>query len=271
MMLTESELHMTELIQQARVPVKKIQMNKSKNQPLQQKLAQQIAQDPALKHMAQKAFVSYMRSVHLQSNKKVFDINQYSSQDIAESWGLATLPRLRFVDVPEQKTKNIPYALREDSGGDKGDKGAAAWREAEAAAAGGAEKGKKSKKAEKAEKGEKCQKAQVKNTTQGMLQHKVKGTHSQNDESQCESESDDSDAEGQGGQRRAIASTQPLSKMTKLFNRKNHDVLSDTYRKMVQDKVSVQSRDYLQPEASLQAVLLALLHCVCAPSFVARC
>jgi len=35
-------------------------------QPLQQKLVQQIAQDPALKHMAQKAFVSYLRSVHLQ-------------------------------------------------------------------------------------------------------------------------------------------------------------------------------------------------------------
>jgi hypothetical protein len=58
---------MTELIQQARVPIKKIQMNKAKNQPLQQKLAQQIAQDPALKHMAQKAFVSYMRSLHLQA------------------------------------------------------------------------------------------------------------------------------------------------------------------------------------------------------------
>ena len=59
---------MTELIQQARVPIKKIQMNKAKNQPLQQKLAQQIAQDPALKHMAQKAFVSYMRSLHLQAS-----------------------------------------------------------------------------------------------------------------------------------------------------------------------------------------------------------
>ena len=63
----EPGLHMTELIQQARVPIKKIQMNKAKNQPLQQKLAQHIAQDPALKHMAQKAFVSYMRSLHLQA------------------------------------------------------------------------------------------------------------------------------------------------------------------------------------------------------------
>ena len=53
------------------MPIKKIQMNKSKNQPLQQKLSQQIAQDAALKHMAQKAFVSYLRSVHLQVRSRV--------------------------------------------------------------------------------------------------------------------------------------------------------------------------------------------------------
>jgi hypothetical protein len=64
---------MTELIQQARVPIKKIQMNKAKNQPLQQKLAQHIAQDPALKHMAQKAFVSYMRSLHLQARPLCYE------------------------------------------------------------------------------------------------------------------------------------------------------------------------------------------------------
>jgi len=44
MLLTESETHMTTLIQEARVPIKKIHMNKSKNMPLAQKLAQQIAQ-----------------------------------------------------------------------------------------------------------------------------------------------------------------------------------------------------------------------------------
>ena len=32
LLLTESELHMTQLIQEARVPIKKIQMNKSKSQ-----------------------------------------------------------------------------------------------------------------------------------------------------------------------------------------------------------------------------------------------
>lgn len=91
LLLTESELHMAQLIQEARVPIKKIQMNKSKSQPLQQKLVQQIAQDPALKHMAQKAFVSYLRSVHLQSNKQVFDVTKYSPESIAGSWGFTPL------------------------------------------------------------------------------------------------------------------------------------------------------------------------------------
>lgn len=220
LLLTESESHMTQLIQEARVPIKKIQMNKSKNQPLQQKLAQQIAQDPALKHMAQKAFVSYLRSVHLQSNKSVFDINKYSAEGIAGAWGLATMPRIRFVDVPDQKTKNIPYALREDGGG-KGDKGEAAWRAAEGAGAAGVENSEKKAKADKMQ-----QRKEDKSKTKAA----------------SESESEEEEAaveESRGGERRAIATTMPMSKMSKLFNRKNNDVLSETYRKMVQHEVRI--------------------------------
>ena len=205
MLLTESEVHMTELIKQARVPIKKIQMNKSKSQPLQQKLAQQIAQDPALKHMAQKAFVSYMRSLHLQSNKQVFDISKYSPEAVASAWGLETLPRLRFVEASDQKTKNIPYALREEGEG-KGDKGAAAWRELEK---GTAQKKASSRKDES-------------------------GSESEEEGNGGATEAEATRVDRAGGERRAIATSQPQSKMSKLFNRKNHDVLSDTYRKMVQ-------------------------------------
>ena len=119
---------MPDMLKAARVPIKKIMMNTARHQPLQQKLAQLVAQDPALKHMAQKAFVSYLRSVHLQSNKEVFDISKYSPEALAGAWGMVTMPRLRFVEAPDQKAKNIPYALREEGGG-KGDKAAAVWRQ----------------------------------------------------------------------------------------------------------------------------------------------
>ena len=129
LLLTPSEAAcMPDMLKAARVPIKKIMMNTARHQPLQQKLAQLVAQDPALKHMAQKAFVSYLRSVHLQSNKEVFDISKYSPEALAGAWGMVTMPRLRFVEAPDQKAKNIPYALREEGGG-KGDKAAAVWRQ----------------------------------------------------------------------------------------------------------------------------------------------
>jgi ATP-dependent RNA helicase DDX10/DBP4 len=216
LLLTESETHMTELIKEGRVPIKKIQMNKSKNQPLQEKLAQQIAQDAALKHMAQKAFVSYLRSVHLQGNKKVFDISKYPPEGIASAWGLATQPRLRFVDVPDQKVKNIPYALREDGGG-KGDRSAAAWAQAEGA--------------EGAAHGDAAHQTKTEQKKRKPAARSGKEEGESDSDGGKSGEAEGGDVEG-GGQRRAIATAQPQSKLTKLFNRKNHDVLSETYRKL---------------------------------------
>ena len=219
LLLTESETHMTELIKEGRVPIKKIQMNKSKNQPLQEKLAQQIAQDAALKHMAQKAFVSYLRSVHLQGNKKVFDIRKYPPEAIASAWGLATQPRIRFVDVPDQKVKNIPYALREDGGG-KGDRSAAAWAQAEGAEG-----------AEGAAHGDAAHQKKTEQKKRKPAARAGKEEGESDSDGGKGGEAEGGDVEG-GGQRRAIATAQPQSKLTKLFNRKNHDVLSETYRKM---------------------------------------
>eukprot|EP00960_Hanusia_phi_P056209 763185-Hanusia_phi.AAC.1 len=126
--------------------------------------------------MAQKAFVSYLRSVHLQPDKQIFDVNKLPVELLASSWGLPTMPRLRFVAAPAVKKKNIPYALREE---------------------GKKEEGKEEEEEEEEEKEE--------------------------EEGQ----------EEKSTRTRVIATVQPDSKFTKMFNRKNHDVLSDSYRRMV--------------------------------------
>jgi len=41
------------------------------------KMSQLLTQDPVLKNLAQKAFVSYMRSIHLQRNKEVRAANSW--------------------------------------------------------------------------------------------------------------------------------------------------------------------------------------------------
>ena len=127
------------------------------------------------------------------------------------------------MDVPDQKTKNIPYALREGDAGNGPSPASAAWREAEGGGAAASEK-----------KGKKEDTAKERNKTRNKRAEEVESGGGSESESEQEEAAAKAGEEESGGQRRAIATAQPQSKMTKLFNRKNHDVLSDVYRKMVQ-------------------------------------
>ena len=52
---------------------------------------------PSLQEVAQRALVSYLRSVFLQPNRRVFDVTQLPAAEYAYSMGLPTAPKLRFL------------------------------------------------------------------------------------------------------------------------------------------------------------------------------
>ena len=52
---------------------------------------------PQLKSFAQGALSAYLKSVHLQPNKAMFDVSSIDAAELALSMGLASLPRLRFL------------------------------------------------------------------------------------------------------------------------------------------------------------------------------
>ena len=84
----------------AKVDVKKISVNPEKHAgSIQSKLRSMLASDVELKTRAQKAFKSYLRSVHLQPNKKVFDVKRLPISEFAASLGLPSAPRVRFLQV----------------------------------------------------------------------------------------------------------------------------------------------------------------------------
>lgn len=56
-----------------------------------------LARDPTLKETAQRAFVSYAKSVFLMKNKKIFDVQSLDTDAFAKSLGLAIPPRIRFL------------------------------------------------------------------------------------------------------------------------------------------------------------------------------
>lgn len=63
-----------------------------------------LAKDPELKDTAQRAFVSYAKSVFLMKDKKVFNVQALDTDSFANSLGLAIPPRIRFLQRLNART-----------------------------------------------------------------------------------------------------------------------------------------------------------------------
>lgn len=105
-------------LREAHIPVLEKKMNPNKQQDVQKKLSSEVAKDAELKLNAQRAFKSYLRSVYLQSDKTVFDVNKLPMGAFAQSLGLANTPRIKFQGASGEegrkelrKQKNMPRAL----------------------------------------------------------------------------------------------------------------------------------------------------------------
>ena len=127
---TSEETAMTRLLDANRIPVEKIEVNPAKmQQSITGKISALLAGDKALKETTQRAFVSYIKSVHHMKNKKLFDVKSINLEKFAESLGLASAPRVRFLERIEKKNvkkfteseaENVmENTEQEDGGGDK--------------------------------------------------------------------------------------------------------------------------------------------------------
>ncbi len=104
LILVPSEVDgMLEALELKKIPIDEIRVNPKKMVSIQPKLEAFCAQDSEIKHWAQRSFICYLRSVHLQSNKKVFDIHKLPADDYARSLGLAQPPRIRFLQKLQKK------------------------------------------------------------------------------------------------------------------------------------------------------------------------
>ncbi|KAJ1558673.1 ATPdependent RNA helicase, partial [Nowakowskiella sp. JEL0078] len=96
-LLPSEQKGMLELLEQKKVPIDKIRINPSKTVSVVQQLQAVCSQSPEMKYLGQKAFISYVRSIHLQSNKKVFDVQELPLEEYAESLGLPGAPQIKFI------------------------------------------------------------------------------------------------------------------------------------------------------------------------------
>ncbi|KAL8816892.1 MAG: hypothetical protein Q9223_004177 [Gallowayella weberi] len=113
---------MLKRLEHKRVVVEKINVRQKKQQNIQNQLQNMCFKDPELKYLGQKAFMSYVKSIHLQRDKEVFKLDQLPLEEYSASLGLPGAPKIKFLKGDNAKTlKNAPRApemLSSDEGGE---------------------------------------------------------------------------------------------------------------------------------------------------------
>ncbi|KDQ56841.1 hypothetical protein JAAARDRAFT_131946 [Jaapia argillacea MUCL 33604] len=94
------------------VGMEKIKIKASKTQSIENQLQKLAFQEPEIKYLAQRAFVSYLRSVHLQKDKSIFKVAELPAERFAESLGLPGAPKIKFLNKEMAKAKAEKNASR---------------------------------------------------------------------------------------------------------------------------------------------------------------
>ncbi|OWZ24480.1 ATP-dependent RNA helicase [Phytophthora megakarya] len=121
MCLVPSEVDgMMKRLEEAKVPIRETKLNPTKTTSCRQKVASVVAGDKEIKALAQKAFMSYVRSVYLQPDREVFDATALPLDEFAEAMGLPGAPRMPFLSkMKAEHEKGGNEALREELRGKK--------------------------------------------------------------------------------------------------------------------------------------------------------
>ncbi|KAI4308019.1 hypothetical protein L6164_031138 [Bauhinia variegata] len=101
--LMPSEMKMLEKLEAAKVPVRFNKPRKELLQPVSGLLAAFLVKHPDLQYRAQRAFITYLRSIHIQKDKEIFDVTKLPIDEFSASLGLPMTPKVRFLN---QKIKS---------------------------------------------------------------------------------------------------------------------------------------------------------------------
>ncbi|KAI9727012.1 MAG: ATP-dependent RNA helicase dbp4 [Cirrosporium novae-zelandiae] len=103
---------MLKRLEHKKVPIERINIRQKKQQSIKNLLQNMCFKDPELKYLGQKAFISYVRSVHVQRDKEIFQLDKLPLEEFAASLGLPGAPRIKFQKGDDaKKLKNAPYGL----------------------------------------------------------------------------------------------------------------------------------------------------------------
>jgi ATP-dependent RNA helicase DDX10/DBP4 len=111
--LLPSEMKFIEQLTAKKVVLKKVKVILDKIKSVTQQFQSLCIEHQELKYLAQKSLISYLRSIYLQTNKDIFNIELLPIQQLAECMGLNTVPKLKILKQSNKNEKNMPYAVKE--------------------------------------------------------------------------------------------------------------------------------------------------------------
>ena len=80
-----------------KVPVEIINVRQKKMEEKEKELGLMCFKDTELKYLAQKAFITYAKSLYIQRDKEIFNIKNYDLEKFAASLGLSGAPKIKFL------------------------------------------------------------------------------------------------------------------------------------------------------------------------------
>lgn len=87
---------MLKKLEQRKIPIQKVNVKDKKKRSIRNNLQNMCFQNPDLKYLGQKAFISYTRAIHLQKDKNVFQLNKLDLDAFSASLGLPGTPQIKF-------------------------------------------------------------------------------------------------------------------------------------------------------------------------------
>lgn len=96
-----------------RVPIESINARQKKKQSIKSQLVHMCFKDPELKYLAQKAFVTYTKSLYVQKDKEIFNIKNYDLEAFAASLGLPGAPKIKFLKDDDDNKKKKHQSRQE--------------------------------------------------------------------------------------------------------------------------------------------------------------
>lgn len=100
--LMPSEMKMLDKLRDRKIPIRFIKANTKRLEPVSGLLSALLVKYPNLQYLAQRAFITYLKSVYKQRDKEVFDVMKLQIDDYSASLGLPMTPNIRFL---KQKVK----------------------------------------------------------------------------------------------------------------------------------------------------------------------